>query len=463
MNIVLLNAGDWCDASVAVLHDRRATHIREVLKAQVGDSLRVGLLGGACGQGQVEAIDADGVRLRVMLNSPPPARHPFDLVLALPRPKMLRRMLRQCAEFGVNHLHLIHSARVEKSYWQSPLLHPDRLNEALLAGLERARDTIAPVVHLHRRYRPFVEDGLPGLCAGRPCWIADIDAPISLAETPPGPAMVMIGPEGGFVPFEVQLAASVGARPVGLGERILSVDTALVKVLARPVVQRLAMGLTLALLLSPVVGAQAQMDPHQHHHHEPMPVMDHSAHMHDVGPAGSTYDLRWIDGMVQHHTGALRMSEFVFDIGAPGVGSLAKAIWRDQAQEIKAMGQWRKAWYPEAPIHPVALRPGGDPDAMADLIRMSPAQIEAMQMIASGPTRENRVTWFLEGMLQHHGGALIMAHDALNKSRNITIRRLARDIIVAQRREIIQLRRMLQNDGLNKPEYNAYDRFFSLN
>ena len=160
---------------------------------------------------------------------------------------------------------------------------------------------------------------------------------------------------------------------------------------------------------------------------------------------------------------SLRMSEFVFDIGAPGVGSLAKAIWRDQAQEIKAMGQWRKAWYPEAPVHPVALRPGGDPDAMADLIRMSPAQIEAMQMMASGPTRENRVTWFLEGMLQHHGGALIMAHDALNKSRNITIRRLARDIIVAQRREIIQLRRMLQHDGLNKPEYNAYDRFFSLN
>jgi uncharacterized protein (DUF305 family) len=100
---------------------------------------------------------------------------------------------------------------------------------------------------------------------------------------------------------------------------------------------------------------------------------------------------------------------------------------------------------------------------MADLIRMSPAQIEAMQMMASGPTRENRVTWFLEGMLQHHGGALIMAHDALNKSRNITIRRLARDIIVAQGREIIQLRRMLQHDGLNKPEYNAYDRFFSLN
>ena len=233
--------------------------------------------------------------------------------------------------------------------------------------------------------------------------------------------------------------------------------------------------LALALFLLPLVDgrAQAQMDPHQHHHRmAPAPAggaqpasapMDHSAHHHDVGPAGSTYDLRWIDGMVQHHTGALRMSEFVFDIGVPGVGSLGKAIWRDQAQEIKAMGLWRKAWYPDAPVYPVALRAGGDPNAMADLSRMSPAQIQAMQMLTSIPTRANRVIWFLEGMLQHHGGALIMAHDALNKSSNPTIRRLALDIIVAQRREIIQLRKMLQHDGLNKPEYHAYDKLFSLN
>jgi uncharacterized protein (DUF305 family) len=85
-----------------------------------------------------------------------------------------------------------------------------------------------------------------------------------------------------------------------------------------------------------------------------------------------------------------------------------------------------------------------------------------MQMMASTPTRENRVTWFLEGMLHHHGGALLMAHDALDKSKNPTIRRLARAIITAQRREILQLRRMLQHDGLNKPEYHAYDKLFSL-
>jgi uncharacterized protein (DUF305 family) len=243
--------------------------------------------------------------------------------------------------------------------------------------------------------------------------------------------------------------------------------------------------LVLVALLT--AGAQAQMDPHQHHHPLLKPAdapaagaapaaaapavlaapMDQSAHTHshahDVGPAGRSYDLRWIDAMTAHHTGALRMGEFVFDIGSPGVGSLAKEIWRDQAQEIKAMGQWRKAWYPEAPNYPVALRAGGDPDAMADLIRIDPAQIKAMQMIGSTPTAATRVTWFLEGMLDHHGGALLMAHDALAKSSNPTIRRLARTIIVAQRQEIIRLRRMLQRDGLNKPQYHQYDSLFSLN
>ncbi|MEB3354762.1 MAG: 16S rRNA (uracil(1498)-N(3))-methyltransferase [Cyanobacteriota bacterium] len=233
MNIVLLHTSDWIAVDLAMVRDQRAEHIRMVLKAQVGDSLRVGLLGGLCGQALIEAVEPEGVRLRVALTEPPPPRHRFDIVLALPRPKMLRRILRQCAEFGIANLHLIHSARVEKSYWQSPLLKPAQLEEALLAGLERSRDTVAPRVHLHRHFRPFVEDQLPGVCAGRPCWLAHMEAPLALADAPPLPAVVMIGPEGGFVPFEIQLAESVIAQRVGLGVRTLSVDTALITVLAQ--------------------------------------------------------------------------------------------------------------------------------------------------------------------------------------------------------------------------------------
>lgn len=194
------------------------------------------------------------------------------------------------------------------------------------------------------------------------------------------------------------------------------------------------------------------------HSHSDANSHDHS---HALGPAGSTYDLRWLDAMVQHHRGALLMSEQVFGAGSPGVGALAHTIWNDQAQEIKAMLQWRRAWYPEAPVHPVTLPAGADPDAITALKRLSPEQIAAMQMGASGVSASNRITWFLEGMIAHHGGALEMAHDALAKSRNPTIRRLAREIIVAQRREILVLRHMLRHDGLNKPEYNQFDRLFT--
>lgn len=72
--------------------------------------------------------------------------------------------------------------------------------------------------------------------------------------------------------------------------------------------------------------------------------------------------------MTQHHIGALRMSEFVFVSGSPGVGALARSIWADQANEIKAMAQWRRAWFPESPATPLVLPAGGNPDAMADLV-----------------------------------------------------------------------------------------------
>lgn len=234
-----------------------------------------------------------------------------------------------------------------------------------------------------------------------------------------------------------------------------------------------ALLLALTALLTPA--ARAQMEDHPPHHHPSAPAAaaaaetpqggghgGHSRHAHDVGPAGATYDLRWIDAMVQHHTGALRMAEVVFDIGEPGVGALAKEIWRDQAQEIKAMGQWRRAWFPDAPVMPVALRPGGNPDAMADLVPMGAETIAAMRMVRPLPDRTTRVTWFLEGMLAHHGGALVMAHDALARSRTPTIRRMAQAIIVAQRREIIQLRRMLQQGGRNSSEYYQFDPLFAL-
>lgn len=232
MNIILLQPDDWLNDTTVVLADRRYRHLRGVLKAAVGDSLRVGLLGGQSGSGIVVALSDTEAHLEIQLTNSPPARHPRDLILALPRPKMLRRVFRTVAEMGVSHVHVIHSARVEKSFWQSPLLRPDRINAALLAGLERAGDTVLPEVHLHTRFKPFVEDRLPELMATQTCWIAHPGAQTGLSGQV-GEGLIMLGPEGGFVPFEVDLAQSVGALPVHLGKRTLSVDTAVVAALSQ--------------------------------------------------------------------------------------------------------------------------------------------------------------------------------------------------------------------------------------
>jgi RsmE family RNA methyltransferase len=232
MNIILLAPEDWLNETTVCLGDRRHEHIRGVLKAQMGDTLRVGSMGGLRGSGKVVQLTDEGTHLQIDLVDPPLPRHPCEVVLALPRPKMLRRVFRTAAEMGVSHLHLINSARVEKSYWQSPLLKPDRIDAALMAGLERAGDTLLPQVHLHQRFKPFIEDQLPGLISSKACWIAHPGALEELAMQS-GEGLIMLGPEGGFIPYEVELAQSVGAEPVRLSDRILSVDTAVTAALSQ--------------------------------------------------------------------------------------------------------------------------------------------------------------------------------------------------------------------------------------
>lgn len=234
MNIIHLNHQDFIgDSNEVIIRDYRLTHILKILKPTIGQSLHVGILGGQCGNGIVVSMHPEAVVLRVSLTEPSPPRHTFDIILALPRPKMLRRIFRTVAEYGVNNLHLINSARVEKSYWQSPLLKPDKIHNALLAGMERSKDTIITNVHLHKRFRPFIEDQLSSVCGSRNCWITDINAKEAAFALSSKPAVVMIGPEGGFVPFEIELAVSQTAQPIHLGTRTLSVDTALTTVLAQ--------------------------------------------------------------------------------------------------------------------------------------------------------------------------------------------------------------------------------------
>lgn len=233
MNLLLLEDADFIAADLVVLRDRRLTHMQEVHRVAVGDSLRVGRIGGLMGSAQVLRLEATEAELQITLDQPPPVKLPLTMVLALPRPKMLRRVLQTVAAMGVPRLVLVNSYRVEKSFWQTPFLEPGAIREQLILGLEQARDSVLPEVVIEKRFKPFVEDRLPALSAGT---LGLVGHPGQYPPCPRGldePVTLAIGPEGGWIPYEIDLLAKAGLQPVQLGERILRVETAVTALLSR--------------------------------------------------------------------------------------------------------------------------------------------------------------------------------------------------------------------------------------
>jgi RsmE family RNA methyltransferase len=233
MNLLLLEDADFVAADRAVLEGRRLKHLHEVHRAEAGDQLRVGRLGGAMGRGTLLALDAQHAELQVELDQPPPAKLPLTLLLALPRPKMLKRVLQTVAAMGVPRLVLLNSYRVEKSFWQTPFLEPDAIREQLILGLEQARDTLLPEVTIEKRFKPFVEDRLPQIAAGTLGLVGHPGDYPTCPRAVSEPVTLAIGPEGGWIPYEVEKLHEAGLAPVQLGERILRVETAVTALLAR--------------------------------------------------------------------------------------------------------------------------------------------------------------------------------------------------------------------------------------
>jgi 16S rRNA U1498 N3-methylase RsmE len=246
MNLLLLDGAEIEPDGTARLGGRRARHAVEVLRAAPGDRLSVGVVGGDLGEGEVLSASAVEVVLRVALRSPPPPPSPVSLLLALPRPKILRKVLQAAASMGLKRLVLVGSWRVEKSYFASPLLAPAALEAELRLGLEQGRDTRLPEVLVRRLFKPFVEDELEALLPAPDRLLAHPgphgtldaggaragDATSRQGPAREGPARdaraatLAIGPEGGFTPYEAGALVRLGFRPFSLGPRALRVDVA---------------------------------------------------------------------------------------------------------------------------------------------------------------------------------------------------------------------------------------------
>ena len=242
MNCILLPAANFIDNSVYINESKQIEHVNQVLIAKVGDTLKIGQLEGNLGSAIIADITPECILLNaVSLTTAPPPKLNLTVVLALPRPKVLRRLIMDMTALGVRDIILINSYRTQKSYWQSPML--SRLDEFVLEGLQQGVDTIAPRISLQKRFKPFVEDELAQLISNRAI-VAHPYAELSFSqyiqqqstESSHGsilPSMVFIGAEGGWIDYEVELLARQGCQTVHIGKRSLRTEAAVTAILGQ--------------------------------------------------------------------------------------------------------------------------------------------------------------------------------------------------------------------------------------
>ncbi|MEN9578653.1 MAG: hypothetical protein RJA70_1662 [Pseudomonadota bacterium] len=228
-----VNAHEGVALARVCLTGRRAQHLTDVLRVVVGQQLRAGVVGFGYVDAQVVEIGQEGVgpKIQLLLSNasriPEPERK--TLLLAAPRPKVLSRCLEHAAALGFTEILLFRSYRVEKSHLLSHRSQSADHERHLLLGLEQARRVFIPRVDLFERFRPFVEDSLPNLLPTGPCFLAHPQATTrtSTLERFQGPYSLAIGPEGGFIPYEVQALVTAGFVSVSAGDAPLRVETAL--------------------------------------------------------------------------------------------------------------------------------------------------------------------------------------------------------------------------------------------
>ena len=232
MNIVLLDPRQTETEIWSITSKRQLEHLKQHVNVQVGDSLKVGIREGKRYLTEVVEVTEQAIKLKPVKEEAVPVKLAVTLIVAMPRPKVLRRLIMDSVTLGVEKIILLHSYRVDKSYWQTPFLQ--QLDQYVTLGLEQAGDTIAPKIEIYKRFKPFVEDVLPSLItADCPAYVAHPYADMKMPFAIDHSCTIVIGPEGGFIPYEVDLLIKNGCQAVSLGNRILRTETAISYVLGR--------------------------------------------------------------------------------------------------------------------------------------------------------------------------------------------------------------------------------------
>jgi 16S rRNA (uracil1498-N3)-methyltransferase len=230
MNLILLEPDEIKADGMAVLSGNRARHVREVLQASPGGGIRVGVVDGPMGLAMV-IEDAGELRLQCLLSKEIPLRPRVDVLLAMPRPKVMNRLWPVLASLGVGRILVSNAWKTERNYFDTHVLEPEHIRKGLIEGLQQARDTRLPQVSVHRQFKKLIEDELGGFGPYAARFVAHPGAdafPFARLAALSAAARVLlaVGPEGGWTPFELELLAAHGFESVSWGPRPLRTDSA---------------------------------------------------------------------------------------------------------------------------------------------------------------------------------------------------------------------------------------------
>lgn len=175
----------------------------------------------------------------------------------------------------------------------------------------------------------------------------------------------------------------------------------------------------------------------------------HRAHSAPAVP-GST-DIGFAQDMAAHHDQAVLMAQLALTRGSAGIRAIAEGILIDQSQEVGLLRGWLRLWgAPGAAPHPMAWM-----DSSMAGMKMAPSAAVPMPGMATPPQLQRLYNLsgrrfdvlFLQLMIRHHEGGLIMTRAALAASTLGTTKAAARGISAAQLEEIGTMRALLAADG----------------
>ena len=241
MNRILFEESEIVDG-VARFCDVRAEHVLNILHGEIGQILKTGVVNGLIGTSEIIGIDASKPEVSVRCGHNDVSRRPWvDLILAPPRPRVMKRLLPQLATMGVGRIVLVGAKKVEKDFWGATLLKEENYRPLFIDGLMQGGTSVLPRLETRRNFRKFIKEEIDELFpaskrivahpyeAIEPKKVGDVQTDYEECRS----LLLAIGPEGGWTDEEVSLLEEHGFDRYSLGSRILRTDTATIAMLAQ--------------------------------------------------------------------------------------------------------------------------------------------------------------------------------------------------------------------------------------